>query len=94
VRHFPIILEDWIAEGAAEDYMGTEQQWQELYRAAVLETNWSRMTERIHAAESAITERLREFSARHGGTAEENQAIVDALNRLNTLRSDLASWRK
>jgi hypothetical protein len=52
------------------------------------------LTERIHAAESAITERLREFSANHGGTAEENQAIVDALNRLNTLRSDMASWRK
>jgi hypothetical protein len=24
--------------------MGKERQWQELYRAAVLEINWSRMT--------------------------------------------------
>jgi hypothetical protein len=83
-----------IAEGAAGHLHGHGQPWQELYKAAVLETTWSRLTERIHAAESAITERLREFSVRHGGMAEENQAIVDALNRLNTLRSDMASWRK
>ena len=36
--------------------MGTGQQWQELYRAAVLETNWSRMTERV--SRSVILDQL------------------------------------
>jgi len=72
----------------------TTYKWHEPYNAAVLETDWSQMEGRIQAAESAITGRMHEFSLNHGGTPEENQAIVDALNRLNTLRADLALWRK
>jgi hypothetical protein len=74
--------------------MNTTSRWHELYEAAVLETDWSKMEERIQAAESAIKDRLHEFSLNHGGTREENQAIVDTLNRLNVLRVDVASWRK
>ena len=74
--------------------MNTTSRWHELYEAAVLETDWSKMEERIQAAESAIKDRLHEFSLNHGGTREENQAIVDTLNRLNVLRADVASWRK
>jgi hypothetical protein len=67
--------------------------WYELYETAVLETDWTKIEERIQAAESAIHERLREFSVNHGGTQEENQAIAVALNSLHVLRSDVASWR-
>jgi len=74
--------------------MTTEYGWQELYQAAVLETDWAHMEDRIQAAESAIKGRLLEFSANHGGTKEENQAIVNAVNSLNSLRADVASWRK
>jgi hypothetical protein len=74
--------------------MNTTSRWHELYEAAVLETDWSKMEKRIQAAESAIKDRLHEFSLNHGGTREENQAIVDTLNRLNVLRADVASWRK
>jgi len=33
-----------------------------------------------------------EFSMDHGGTPEENQAIGDALKRLDILRSEVAAW--
>ena len=38
-------------------------QWHELYKAALLETDWSKMEERIQAAESAIQNRKRECSS-------------------------------
>lgn len=74
--------------------MTTEHKWQEFYEAAVLETDWAHLEDRIQAAESAIKGRLLDFSFNHGGTKEENQAIVNALNSLNSLRADVASWRK
>jgi hypothetical protein len=72
--------------------MGTER-WEELYRAAVLETDWSKMEERIHATEIAMRERLHEFSLNHGGTPEENRAILDAVNGLKILRHDVIAWQ-
>jgi hypothetical protein len=68
--------------------------WNPLYTAAVLETDWSKMPERILAAEAAIKSRLQEFSRDHGGTPEENQAIIDTMQRLGVLRSDLVLWRE
>ena len=67
--------------------------WYEVYRAAVLETDWSKMEERIQAAESAINGRLHEFSLNHGGTPDENKALADALSSLRGLRRDVNSWR-
>jgi hypothetical protein len=74
--------------------MTTGQAWRELYKIAVLETDWSKMEERIQAAESAIKQRIQEFSLNRGGTPEENQAIVIALDKLRNLRADLASWQE
>ena len=74
--------------------MNTEQKWERLYRIAVLETDWSKMDKHIHAVENGIKERLHEFSLNHGGSAEENQAIVEALKRLDTLRGDVARWQE
>lgn len=68
-------------------------EWEQFYREAILETDWSRIEERIQAADSAISARLREFSLNHGGTPEENQAIRDAVNGLSTLRRDVLAWR-
>ena len=68
--------------------------WKPLYIAAVLETDWSKMPERILAAEAAIKNRLQEFCLDHGGTTEENQAIIDTMQRLGGLRSDLVLWRE
>jgi hypothetical protein len=66
--------------------------WHEVYKAALLETDWSKMPERIRAAEAALTQRKREFELNHGGTPEENQAIADALRGLTVLRNDAAKW--
>lgn len=72
--------------------MTTTPEWHELYKAALLETNWSKMDERIRTAEAAIQARKREFDLNHGGTPAENQAISDAIRSLNVLRTEAAAW--
>ena len=72
--------------------MDTIYGWQELYRSAVLETDWSKIEQKIQEADNGIRARLHEFSLNHGGTPEENQAITDALNGLSVLRKDVAVW--
>jgi len=67
-------------------------KWYESYKAALLETDWSKMSERIQAAEAALSQRKREVELDHGGTAEENQAIADAMRGLAVLRNDAAKW--
>jgi len=71
----------------------TKYGWQELYAAALLETDWSKIEEKIQVAENTIRARLHEFSMNHGGTPEENQAIEDALSGLNVLRKEVAAWQ-
>jgi 2-iminoacetate synthase ThiH len=66
-------------------------EWEELYRAAILEPDASKMEERIEVAESAMHARLDELSLNHVGTLEEYRAIAEALNRLDILRSEVAA---
>ena len=66
-------------------------EWEKLYQAAILETDRSKLEERIEAAEFAMHTRLHEFSLNHGGKLEENRAIAEALNRLDILRSEVAA---
>ena len=73
--------------------MNAEYDWEKLYHKAVLETDWSRVEERIEATESAMQRRLHEFSLNHGGTPEENQAIARALDRLEILRTEVTAWQ-
>jgi len=68
-------------------------EWEKLYQDAILEADWSKIEERIHAADSAISARLHEFSVNHGGTPEENQRIKDALSGLSVLRREVAAWQ-
>ena len=72
----------------------TKYGWQVLYATAVLETDWSKIEEKIQVAEQGIKTRLHEFSMTHGGTPEENQAIEDALNGLNVLRKEVTEWHR
>jgi hypothetical protein len=72
--------------------MTTTPKWHDIYKAALLETDWSRMEDRIQAAEAAIQDRKHEFGLNHGGTPEENQAITHALRSLNVLRTEAATW--
>ena len=71
----------------------TKYGWQEIYATALLETDWSKIEEKIQAAEDGIRVRLHEFSLNHGGTPEENQAIEDALHGLDILRKEVAAWQ-
>ena len=50
----------------------TKYGWQELYATALLETDWSKIEEKIQVADNGIRARLHEFSLNHGGTPEEN----------------------
>ena len=72
--------------------MNATYKWIEPYKAALLETDWSKMQERIQTAETALRQRKHEFDLNHGGTPEENQAIADAMRGLTVLRSDLLKW--
>lgn len=67
--------------------------WYESYRAAILETDWTKMQERLRSAEFEIHERQHILSRDHGGTPEEKQAIADALNGMKALRTESASWQ-
>jgi hypothetical protein len=68
-------------------------EWQSLYKAALLESDWMKLEERILIADFAIAERLHQFSTDHGGTPEENQAIADAVNGLKVLRRQVAEHK-
>lgn len=72
--------------------MNALYKWHEVYKAALLETEWSKMEERIRSAEAAIGGRRRELDQDGGGTAEENEAIAGAIHSLNVLRTEAASW--
>jgi len=65
-------------------------KWQASYQAAVLETDWTKMEERLQKAESEIHKRRLALSQDHSGTAEEREALVDAMNGLQSLRKDVA----
>src|SRR6476661_1779968 len=49
----------------------TSYSWQESYQAALLETDWTKMQERIQTAESEIHKRRLVLTQDHGGTQEE-----------------------
>ena len=67
-------------------------KWQASYQAAVLETDWTKMQERLQKAVSEIHNRRLALSQDHGGTAEEREALVDAMSSLQSLRKDVAVW--
>ena len=72
----------------------TGYSWQDSYKAALLETDWTKMVELVQAAESEIHRRRLELSKDHNGTQEEREAAVNALNDLRVLRMDAAAWRE
>jgi len=73
--------------------MTTEYVWHAAYKAAILETDWTKMQERLQTAEAEIRKRQHVFSMDHGGTSEERQAIADALRGMESLREEVANWQ-
>lgn len=74
--------------------MKTDYVWQKSYLAALLETDWSKMPDRLRVAEAELHDRERALSQDHGGTAEERHALVDAVHGLKMLQRDVAEWQK
>ena len=72
----------------------TSYNWQDAYRAALLETDWTKMVELVQKSKSDIHKRRLELSQDHNGTQEEREAVVNALNGLRVLRMDAAAWRE
>lgn len=62
--------------------------WQVLYRAAILEKDWSRIGHRISQAQAAISDRKRELGQNTGQQAQaEEEAMDDALYTLHALQN-------
>jgi hypothetical protein len=85
----PVLSENNLSlEGVTMSYV-----WYEYYEAVVLETDWTKMHERIQSAECKIHDRQRVLSEDHGGTPQERQAIANALNGMRTLQAEVADWQ-
>jgi hypothetical protein len=63
-----------------------KQDWERLYRAAVLESDRSQLRQRVEEAEAAILERSRRLSRRPGDGEKEQDPITRALHILRLLR--------
>lgn len=70
----------------------TSYNWNESYKAALIETSGTKMRERIEVAEAKIRDRQRVLSEDHEGTPEERQAIADAVRGLKALLRESAEW--
>ena len=78
---------------AAKEHTTMTYVWYEAYKTAVLETDWTKMQERLQSAEGAIKQRQRVLSMDHGGTPAERQAIADALSGMRSLKAETAAWQ-
>jgi hypothetical protein len=71
-------------------------EWQNQYRAALLELDRQKLSERVTAAEAAIYQRLQAISQNSDHQAE-RQAIEDAMAALRLLmkeKLDFPDWEK
>lgn len=69
--------------------MTTTNCWRESYRAAVLETNWRHLRERIRKAQCDMHARLLSLSNQ---SVDEALQIAQALSSLEGLTNDLMFW--
>ena len=63
--------------------------WQRVYQAAMLETDRSRLEQRLETAKFAIQARLQELNGDHQGFREEREAIESALAGLRILQEEV-----
>lgn len=77
-----------------EEAVNTDYTWYKSYMAAVLETDWTKIHDRLQAAEAELFARQRLLSENSNGTEQEKQALAAAINGINVLRKDVAEWQK
>jgi hypothetical protein len=63
------------------------ESWRELYQAAILELDETKLSNRIAEAERIIVQRARELFQESGENFKEQQALDDAMHSLRALRS-------
>jgi hypothetical protein len=63
--------------------------WRELYRAAILELDESKISQQFVEAQKAVIERVKELFQEDGESSGEKQALDDAMYFLQALRSTL-----
>ena len=63
-----------------------KQDWGKRYRAAIFESDRSKLQQRIEDAEAEILERSRSLSTPPGNNEKEQEAITRALHILSLLR--------
>jgi hypothetical protein len=68
-----------------EDLFKNQERWWELYKAAVLETDWHQLEGRIKTAEEAIMKRL---SLDGEVSPDERVAIEDSRTGLRVLKQE------
>jgi hypothetical protein len=64
-----------------------KQDWERLYRAAIIEPDRSKVLQRVEVAEAAILERSRSLSSSPANSGKEQEAITKALHILSLLRA-------
>jgi hypothetical protein len=64
-----------------------KQGWEKLYRAAIIESDRSKLLQRVEVAETAIVERSRRLSKSRTNRGKEQEAITRALHILSMLRA-------
>ena len=67
--------------------------WYQLYKAALIEKDWTRMNETVQAGQDEIYLRWLELT-RQSGNEDEKQALLSAISGLKILRMDAAEWRE
>jgi hypothetical protein len=63
-----------------------KQDWEKLYRSAIIESDRSKSLQRIEVAEAAILDRSRRLSKSSPNRKKEQEAITRALQILKLLR--------
>ena len=71
--------------------MGSQYQerWWELYKTAIIETDWDKLEDHIRAAEEAIAQRA---SLDGEVSPDERAALEDARNGLGVLKRENHDW--
>jgi hypothetical protein len=76
----------WVFNPSSAPNSELQRDWGKLSRAAVLESDRSRLLQRIEQAEAAILERSRSLSKSPGNNRKEQEVIARALQILSLLR--------
>jgi len=76
----------WDHTAHARSARPIKQDWEKLYRAAVLESDRGKLLQRVEDAEASILERSRSLSKPPGNHGKEQAAITRALHILSLLR--------